>query len=144
MTKIRSFIRRLFRRPPADVGLWQFASPDAKPYVRPSIEEQVFGVHASGKPHGPLPEVSDRPGVGIADALVQTNPSMGQPPSPAALEATARDAAEYMQRYYAWLQQPPQPGDWTTGDKWYDHGGRIPGGYTLIVNDTDTPEQVEH
>lgn len=73
--RIVNLIRRLFRRAPRDVGLLQFVSPAAEPYVRPSVEEQIAAGH------------------------------------------------EYMQRYYSWLQQPAQPGDWATG------GLVDPGGY---------------
>jgi hypothetical protein len=44
--KLGNLIRRLFRRQPRGVGLFQFVSPAAEPYVRPSVEEQAAGGRA--------------------------------------------------------------------------------------------------
>lgn len=60
--RIIAFVRRLFRRTTADVGLFQIVSPDAEPYVAPHTEDQVADTRAYMERYYRWMQGSDRSG----------------------------------------------------------------------------------
>ncbi|HEX3778421.1 MAG TPA: hypothetical protein VHX38_02055 [Pseudonocardiaceae bacterium] len=131
--RIINFIRRLFRRTPADVGQWQVVADDA---IRPvsfdfhgcnhESVETALGHVQTGHASPSSAYRALRTGSGwYADWSLAEQVAAGK---------------RHMQRYYDRLQQPPHPGEWSPGGPMqpgdYARGGLVHGPGTETGDDS--------